>query len=155
MPLFAEIDWLNLLQTFGLAVTILGFVGFCAWRGAHWFAKEIVIPLRDQALMRFVNFLDRIEKTVNKLDTNVDTVTTNLQQQTLALQGVQESNTKIQEGTGELVVAIKGGHTKLEDTVADAVKKAETRHTEILAELKLVHAEYKELAAKIEKLTPL
>lgn len=55
--LFADgIDWVSLLQTFGLAVCILFFLGFSAVRIAHW-----VAPRLDKTFERFLKGLDKVE----------------------------------------------------------------------------------------------
>jgi hypothetical protein len=93
-------DWISLLQTFGLAVTILFAVAIAVWRLSKWVGKEIVIPLRDQAISRFIAFLDRVEHTVSKVDVNVDKMTLNLDKQTCALESIEKQATQ-QTNQGE------------------------------------------------------
>ena len=66
------IDWLQLLQTFGLAVTILFAVGIAVWRASGWFAREIVIPFRDKLLARTLEVLAALEETVTNVDRKTD-----------------------------------------------------------------------------------
>lgn len=64
--------WAQLLQTFGLAVTILFAVGVAIWKGAGWFGREIIIPIRDKVISRVVDVADKLEMTLDKVDRNVD-----------------------------------------------------------------------------------
>ena len=66
--------WINLIQTFGLAVVILFAVGLGIYKASRWVASEIVIPLRDNAAARFVHVLDKVDTTLAKMDRNVDTM---------------------------------------------------------------------------------
>lgn len=66
------IDWVQLLQTFGLAVVILFALGVAIWRAAGWFAREIVIPFRDKLLARMLEVLSSLESTVTNVDRKTD-----------------------------------------------------------------------------------
>ncbi len=91
--------WLNVLQTFGLAVTVLAAAGVALWRGANWTAQHIVIPLRDQLLARTVDFFGRLDATLDRVETNVDAMTVTLQRHTNAI----EQSARTQAETLELV----------------------------------------------------
>lgn len=73
--------WINLIQTFGLAVVILFAVGLGIYKASRWIAAEIIIPFRDSAVARFVKVLDKIDTTLVKLDRNVDTMLTLMNRQ--------------------------------------------------------------------------
>ena len=90
MPLLAEVDWLALVQTFGVAVAILVAVGLAAVRVAQWTAREIILPIRDKLMGRFLAFFDKIEETVAKVDRNVDQMTDTLERQSDSLSRMGE-----------------------------------------------------------------
>lgn len=43
-------EWMQLLQTFGVAVVCLFALGVAVWRGANWVATHIVTPMVDRHL---------------------------------------------------------------------------------------------------------
>lgn len=60
--------WVNLLQTFGLAVVILFAIGVGIWRMTRWFGAEIVIPFRDRLITKIVEAIDHLEDTLERID---------------------------------------------------------------------------------------
>lgn len=62
LSIFAAIDWISLLQTFGLAVSILIFLAWCCIRIAQWSAPRI-----DQLVLRMFKGLDIVEKFEDKI----------------------------------------------------------------------------------------
>lgn len=150
MPL-AQVDWIQLLQTFGLAVVILFAVGMALWQSTRWFGREIVLPLRDKALARFGAFLTKIEATIEKLDVNVDTVTDNLERQTLSLRQLQETNAGMAEGQQRVAQALEDEHGSLKAALAEAVAAATARHELLLAEIKEVKAQNILILARLER----
>lgn len=83
------VDWVALLQTFGLAVVILFALGIGIWKVAVWIGKELIIPFRDKAIDQFASFLAR-------LDRNVDAMTNNLEKQTYCLERLETTTARIQ-----------------------------------------------------------
>lgn len=152
--LLAQVDWVSVLQTFGLAVTIIFFIGVALWRFGKWFGAEIVVPVRDKLLMRLIAFLDSIETTVKKVDINVDSVTGNLGQQTAALQSLQETNVGIKEGTERVADSLEKEHNNLRSLIEQAVEGGKARHAELLAEFKKLEAQQLQIMAKLEKIEP-
>lgn len=61
-PLIAQRDWISVMETFGLAGIILGFVGVCIWRGAGWTAAKVVSPVVD----RYIALIDALIISVTK-----------------------------------------------------------------------------------------
>lgn len=132
----STVDWITLLQTFGLAVVILIAIGLAIWRLSKWTGKEVVIPLRDQVISRFLAFLSKIENTVSKLDTNVDRVTNNLEKQTTALEHLESLGTT----SGALAKITADSATSREARVHDLFISQEKIKTEILSEISEVKA---------------
>ena len=64
-------DWQQLLQNFGVAVTIIIFFGFCLISFARW-----VAPRLDKLVDRVLLFLDRVTDESNRLDRLEERVTT-------------------------------------------------------------------------------
>lgn len=65
-PIVAQTEWITLLQTFGLAVTILVFIALCGIWLARWLK-----PWVERFLERGIRFIDNLDRTVEKIDTNV------------------------------------------------------------------------------------
>src|SRR4051812_37559301 len=55
-------EWISLLQTFGLGVCILIFVGLCIWKAAPWCAERVIVPVVD----RIIKLLDALIVSVIK-----------------------------------------------------------------------------------------
>lgn len=130
-----DVNWLQLLQTFGLAVAILIAMGTALWRITSWSAREIVIPLRDKAVSRFTLFLDHIETTVSKLDINVDTVTNNLRAQTDALKQLQTINDDVRAGIAKIAAISEQDGGTVKTLVTDAVNQSKVRHDAVMLQL--------------------
>ncbi len=144
--------WLQLLQTFGLAVVILFAIGIAAWKIVRWAGLELIIPLRDKGLTKFVAFLERIEATVGKLDANVDSVTSNLSQQTASLKGLQDTTSKVLNSSERTATSIEEEHGNVIQALEGSTASAETRQTILLAELKETKALVAEARVEIKEL---
>ena len=81
--------WLNLLQTFGLAVTVLVAIALALWRIAVWTGREVVIPLRDKWLTRWDSFLADLSTALVKLDANLSRMAATVEQQARTLERCQ------------------------------------------------------------------
>lgn len=55
-------EWVNLVQTFGLAVTILLFMGAGLWRTAGWAATNVVEPV----VKKWIQVLDSLIEAIVK-----------------------------------------------------------------------------------------
>lgn len=55
-------EWVGLLQTFGLAVCILVFLGAGMWKTGGWVAENVVKPV----VQRYINLLDALIASVVK-----------------------------------------------------------------------------------------
>lgn len=77
-------EWVSLLQTFGLAVAILFFLGLCLWKAAGWIAPNVITPIvarylqlidaliasvvrQGDAIARFVDVLDKLGATLERM----------------------------------------------------------------------------------------
>lgn len=111
--------WVNLLQTFGLAVVILLAIGVAIWKGAGWVGRELIIPLRDKLLNRLVAFFDkmddaveRLTTTLGKVDQNVGTMLGLMNCHTGFLRQQAEKTTEAAEAVKKVVVAETSGHAE-------------------------------------------
>lgn len=107
------VDWVQLLQTFGLAVVVLFAVGVALWKAAGWVGREIIIPIRDRIIARVLGVADKLETTLDKVSQDIDLM--------LKLQGKQTGLTqkqalKVQEAACAMMEA------------ADAAKKIVNGH---------------------------
>lgn len=140
-----SVDWVTLLQTFGLAVTILFAVGLGFWRAAAWSAREIILPFRDRFVNEMASFLRKIETTIGKLDVNVDKVTDNLEQQTRALEGLERLS--IQHGSDSKLVIDQA--SRKEEKIDSLVLGQREIRSEVLAEIKEAKAMIMETKATL------
>ena len=63
-------EWVSLLQTFGISVCILMFIGLCLWKTAPWVAGKCIEPIID----RIVKLLDALIISVVKQAETMDKV---------------------------------------------------------------------------------
>ena len=57
---FAEMDWLQIGQSFGVPVLLLVFIGLGLWRAGMWMATTVIKPIME----RHLRFLDTLERTI-------------------------------------------------------------------------------------------
>lgn len=81
-------DWSNLLQTFGLAVTVLVVFSLAVWRILAWIAREIIIPGRDRFLLRIDDFFSTMSGVLDRVDQEMARVTASQSRQTEILNGL-------------------------------------------------------------------
>lgn len=55
-------EWLTILQTFGLAVVVLLFLGACSWKAAPWVGENVIRPI----VTRYVSLLDALIESVQR-----------------------------------------------------------------------------------------
>lgn len=146
--MFGQTDWLNLLQTFGLAVVILFAIGIAAWRSAVWFSREIVLPVRDRMLDRFIAFLGKIEGTVDKLNGNVDAITSNLDKQTHALESIEVLGTTSLTATKATLESSNRKEDKIDSLSLEQKKSL----TDLAADVKEVKVDLKAALHKIDEI---
>lgn len=100
--------WMSLLQTFGLAVVVLFAIGIALWKASRWVGAEIIIPLRDTMISALTSFfsrmergMDKMEDTLNRIDSNVSNVLRVTSQQVVEVkrqaERVAEASDKIQQ----------------------------------------------------------
>lgn len=61
-------DWTQLIQTFGLAVVMLGVITWGAIRIANFVAREMILPGRDLFFVTVKGILLEVKETVVHLD---------------------------------------------------------------------------------------
>jgi hypothetical protein len=145
------VNWLGLLQTFGLAVTVLFFMGLAGWRLSNWLGKEIIIPFRDGVFQRFISFLAHIEATVDKLDINLGLVTRNLEEQTAALHSLNVSSGQACEDAERMAAALESDRADLKIIAKEASMDSKERQGVILAEIKEVKMLSQRIISELEK----
>jgi len=95
------VDWTQAVRDLGLPVVELIAIAFGIWKVgtwiggrvgffSDWFAREIVIPVRDRFLGRLDRFFDRTEATMDALTANVQTVSTHMELQTGILRRIEQ-----------------------------------------------------------------
>ena len=119
-------EWISLLQTFGLAVTILFFVGACLWRAGGWMGENVVRPIAA----KYLQLLDSLIVSIVK------------QGETLTRVGL------VMEKLGSTLDSL-GQHTiksvELLDTIAEAVadlKKIRVGCDNAISEMGAVNDDY-------------
>lgn len=55
-------DWLNVLETFGVSVLIITFMGACVWKGGSWIGTNVIKPIVE----RYIILLDALIASVTK-----------------------------------------------------------------------------------------
>lgn len=55
-------DWVDLLQTFGLATMIILFIGLCIWKGSAWIGENVIKKIVE----KYVVLLDALIASVTK-----------------------------------------------------------------------------------------
>lgn len=72
----AEMEpWLRAVRDVGFPIVAYGALAYAVWTAVRWVAANIVVPLQ----VRAVAFLDKLEGNVDKMSTNLETQTTTLQ----------------------------------------------------------------------------
>ncbi len=136
-------DWITLLQTFGLAVTMLAFIAWCAIRVAKWAG-----PRMDLLLSRMFRGLDDIEKFSERLAQAEDRISLLWEFQLrrakveVLTQGIAVRNSPIkikpgiEEWLGDLAVELKNFYRKLgrEMTETQLAEEIERRYGKELVE---------------------
>lgn len=120
-------DWLTLLQTFGLAVVILVFLAFGGWKLAQWLA-----PRFDKVFDRVISFVDKVERTddrLNRLESKVETIW-EFQLRRATIEAVQHGIGKMnsplvisqeaKEWMGELAVRLREFYRRLGRTLTNS-----------------------------------
>lgn len=89
--------WTTIGNTFGVATMILVAVGYGTYKGSGWLAKEIILPVRDKLIGRLLDFVDKLESTVEEVKVNIITVNTVLAQHSKSLAAIEERISKKEE----------------------------------------------------------
>jgi hypothetical protein len=74
--MFAEFDWLQAVDRVGFSPVAYGGLALALWAIVKWTAHNIVTPIRDRAF----RFLDRLESNVDSMSENLDQQTTTLKE---------------------------------------------------------------------------
>lgn len=86
----------RVLRDFGFPVVASGALGWAIWLTARWVGNNIVIPVRDRSF----KFLDTVEGNVNKMSDNLD-------QQTVALKELNDKQGAIKSGIESIAETCK------------------------------------------------
>lgn len=62
-------DWQRLFDTFGVPTVALIGMALAIYWVARFTAKELIIPLRERLITRIFNFFDRLDHTIDRMDT--------------------------------------------------------------------------------------
>lgn len=94
-------DWMNLMQAFGLPVTILFAVGLGLWRVIVWAGREIAIPLRDRVIVRMEQFLDRLDTALREISESFAILRESAERQNRILRHIEQKIGDLVERNGE------------------------------------------------------
>lgn len=61
--MFSEVDFLGIIERFGVTLSFLIFLVWCVYRGGSWFAINILLPLHQ----RHILFIDRLETSIGEV----------------------------------------------------------------------------------------
>lgn len=86
----------RILKEYGFPIVVSGFLAWAIWLTVRWIADQIVIPVRDRSF----RFLDTVEGNVNKMSDNLD-------QQTVALRELNEKQGSIKDGIESIAETCK------------------------------------------------
>jgi hypothetical protein len=65
-------EWLPIVQSVGVPVTILAAFAWGVWQSLRWIGHELVIPFRDRLLARVLDLLDRTDHTLTLLNAHLE-----------------------------------------------------------------------------------
>lgn len=85
-------DFLVILERFGLPITLLAICGWALYKSANWAANKIFLPVAN----RHIQFLDQISVAVEKISDNQDLIVRNqdllVRNQDMLAQNLSELN---------------------------------------------------------------
>jgi hypothetical protein len=85
--MIAEIEFIGLIERFGVTLTFLVFLVWCVYRGGTWLGINILLPMHQ----RHILFIDRLESgisDVTKAQTESMQVLTEILRQTKELEAL-------------------------------------------------------------------
>ncbi len=88
-------DYLVILERFGLPITLLAICGWALYRSVNWAADKILLPVAN----RHIQFLDKISGAVEKISDNQDLIVRNqdllVRNQDMLAQNMAEININV------------------------------------------------------------
>lgn len=88
-------DYLVILERFGLPITLLFICGWALYKSANWAADKILLPVAN----RHIQFLDQISVAVEKISDNQDLIVRNqdllVKNQDMLAQNLTELNNSV------------------------------------------------------------
>jgi len=85
--MIADIDFVSLIERFGVTLTFLIFLVWCVYRGGSWVGVNILLPLHQRHML----FIDRLESgigEVTKAQTDSMKILTEILRQTKELEAL-------------------------------------------------------------------
>jgi hypothetical protein len=85
--MIADIDFVSLIERFGVTLTFLVFLVWCVYRGGSWVGVNILLPLHQRHML----FIDRLESgigEVTKAQTDSMKILTEILSQTKELEAL-------------------------------------------------------------------
>ena len=100
--------WLQLLQTFGVAVTCLLALSYGVYRAAKWMAVEVLVPTRDLFFRQILATMARVEDTTKHLETAEGHLSELLEERTKRFDSIEQK-----------LAVIAGSQTELKAEIED------------------------------------
>lgn len=128
-------DWIEIGRSFGIPVAVMAVMMFGMWSLARWIGTELIIPLRNTIVSKALVLFDKVEKTLDTLDKNINDI----------VEGMETYN--------KILLNLETSSKTTADRIVMEHSICHTHHCAITDSLKEIAEGLRDIKSKTDKLT--